>query len=75
MKDTSHRNLLIALGVMVAAIILITVFFFSEGSLSFDPRSKNAGPVTKKPSAMVTTKKISQKIIPLFQSLKKSISF
>jgi hypothetical protein len=70
MKESSHKNLLIALGVAVAAIIVFTAFYFSDGALSFQPYT-NSPSVPKKPTPQVIIKKISERIIPMLHSLHK----
>ena len=72
MKTPSHRNLLIALGVAVAVVILFTAIYFKDGALTFGRPAQNQA-VPKKTSEVVTNK-ISKKIIPFLQHLKKSVS-
>lgn len=73
MKTPSHRNLLIALGVAVAVVILFTAIYFKDGALTFGRPGQNQNQVPKKTSEVVTNK-ISKKIIPFLQHLKKAVS-
>jgi hypothetical protein len=70
MKDSSHRNFLIALGVAVAAIIVFTAFYFSDGSLTLN-RNSGIPPLQKKATPQVIIKKISDNVIPFLRSFQK----
>jgi hypothetical protein len=74
MKTPSHRNLLIALGVAVAVIILFTAIYFKDNTLTLNNPFSGKSPALKKASE-VTIDRFSKRIIPLLQYLKKSASF
>ncbi len=74
MKTPSHRNLLIMLGVAVAVVILFTAIYFKDGALTFGRPVQNQNqPVPKKTSEVVINK-VSKKVIPFLQHLKRAVS-
>ncbi|MBI1769616.1 MAG: hypothetical protein HYR67_14705 [Bacteroidetes bacterium] len=62
MKKLSHRDLIIALGILVAAVIIVTSVYFKDANV--ETNSVKAAPKKIKPAAILKTvvKKFSSRI-------------
>jgi hypothetical protein len=74
MKTPTHRNLLIALGVAVAVVILFTAIYFKDGALTFGRVQQHQNQVVPKKTSEAVVNRISKKVLPLFHYLKKTVS-
>lgn len=74
MKTPTHKNLLIALGVAVAVIILFTAIYFKDGALTVGRPTQNHNQVAPKKTSEALINKVSKKVIPFLQHLKKTVS-